>query len=129
MTTKTLMKALTLAIALVSFTLVQAQGHRSQKPTPEEWARWQTEWMKKELSLDSTLVPRVYAINLKYANKMEEIMQTDTSRFERRQDVKNLMDAKENELKKVLTDEQFKRYLQKRNEMRQHVRDHRMQRP
>lgn len=130
MKTKALNLVLTLAIVLVNFTLLQAQGHRSQRPSPEERARWQTDWMKKELLLDSTVVPRVYAINLKYANKMEGIMQNDTSsRFERHQDVRNLMDAKDNELKKVLTDEQYKLYLQKRNEMRQHARDHRMQRP
>ncbi|MFZ4520163.1 MAG: hypothetical protein ACOYNC_00580 [Bacteroidales bacterium] len=56
----------------------KGQGHG--KPTPEERAKRQTEMMKENLSLTAAQEPKVSAINLKYAKKMEDVRKlTDTA--------------------------------------------------
>lgn len=105
---------------------LQAQGPRHS--SPEDRARWQTEWMKKELSLDSAIVAKVFDINLKYASKVDAIMRTDSSRYAKRRDVSVLMKAKDSELEKVLTPDQFKLYLQKKEAAREKNREQRHQR-
>lgn len=60
--------------------------------TLEERAKMQTEWMQKELSLDSTAVPTVQAINLKYANKMERLKNSNDGRYAKFQKYKSLSD-------------------------------------
>jgi hypothetical protein len=89
--------------------------------TPEERARYQTEWMKKELGLDSVKVKQVYAINLKYAQKMETTMRQDSTRRQHRGEFRAIRDEKDRELLNVLTKEQYQLYLQKRNEMRNYM--------
>ena len=43
----------TVVFIFTVLTGIHAQGPHSRMRTPEERARWQTDWMKKELSLDS----------------------------------------------------------------------------
>lgn len=119
----------TVAFVFTVLTGIHAQGPHSRMRTPEERARWQTDWMQKELSLDSAVIPKVYAINLKYAHRMDSLMRSDNTRHGNRQNMRALMDAKDKELEKVLTAEQFKLYLQKKEEMRQNARENRQLRP
>ena len=43
------------------------------KLSPEERARFQTEWMKQNLSLSEDQLAQIEPLNLKYAKKMEEV--------------------------------------------------------
>lgn len=119
------MKELTQVLGIVimfCFSLtVHAQNNDLKNSTPEERAQFQTEWMESELSLDSTVVPTVYDINLKYANKMESIKNSGGRRYQKFQQMKSLSEDKDNELKKIFTKEQYNTYLARKNEAREEI--------
>ena len=63
-------------IAMFSMTAMAQQGQKGGGrggATPEERANRQTEMMKDKLSLTAAQEPKVSAINLKYAKKMEDV--------------------------------------------------------
>jgi Spy/CpxP family protein refolding chaperone len=91
------------------------QGFRNAPP--EERAKRQTEMMKENLSLTAAQEPKVSAINLKYAKKMEETRKiADTAA--QRKTAQSLNKQKDGELKGVLTPEQFKSYVKQLEEMK-----------
>jgi Spy/CpxP family protein refolding chaperone len=99
------------------FAQQQGKGGGYGNATPEERAKRQTEMMKEKLSLTPAQEPKVSAINLKYAKKMEEVRKiTDTAA--QRKTFDNLNRQKDGELKVVLTPEQFKSYLKQMEELK-----------
>jgi len=115
-------------IAMFSMTAMAQQGQKGGGrggATPEERANRQTEMMKDKLSLTAAQEPKVSAINLKYAKKMEDVRAiADTAA--RRKTALKLNDQKNGELKVVLTADQYKSYLKQVEEMKAHR--HEMQR-
>jgi Spy/CpxP family protein refolding chaperone len=115
------MVLLLFAITFLSAASVYAQqgggGMGGNKATPEDRAKRQTEMMKDGLNLTAAQEPKVSAINLKYAKKMEEVRKiADTAA--QRKSVQNLNKQKDGELKTVLTADQFKAYLKQVEEMK-----------
>jgi protein CpxP len=114
------------ALFLLSATTLVAQNQKSGKghgsPTPEERAKRQTEKMKESLKLTSVQEPKVSAINLKYANKMEDVRKMSDTAAQRKS-TQALNKQKEGELKTVLTAEQFKLYLKQVEELKAKRRD------
>lgn len=106
-----------LTIVLLSSHIASAQDENLKNTTPEQRAQKQTEWMKTNLSLDSTAVAAVYDINLKYAKQTQDLRNSNGSRLQKLREMKASSEDKDNELKKVLTPEQFKIYQQKKQEM------------
>ena len=107
-------------LLIISVTPAHSQGNPAGKghgnQTPEERAKRQTEMMKENLSLTTAQEPKVSAINLKYAKKMEDVRKiADTAVM--RKTAQNLNKQKEGELKAVLTADQFKSYLTQVEEM------------
>ncbi len=101
----------------VAFAQGPGSGGKRGGSTPEERASRQTEMMKDGLNLTSAQEPKVSAINLKYAKKMEDVRKiADTAAM--RKSVKSLNQQKESELKTILTAEQFKLYLKQMEEMK-----------
>jgi hypothetical protein len=86
--------------------------------TPEQRAQQADDLMKKGLELTPQQVPLVHALNLKYAwrieNEVVKVQLSDWSRYKKLTEIHNAKDA---ELKKVLTEEQFAKYKKKRDEM------------
>jgi periplasmic protein CpxP/Spy len=109
-----------LLAALMSLPLAAQQGMNGGGhggATPEERAKRQTEIMQEKLSLTASQEPKVMALNLKYAKKMEEVRKiTDTAVLHKT--VRNLSKQKDGELKTVLTADQFKSYLKQIEEMK-----------
>ena len=109
-------------IALMSIfaTSMYAQGNQPGmgrgNATPEERAKRQTDRMKDDLKLTATQEPKVLAINLKYANKMEDVRKIADTAAQRKA-VMNINKQKEAELKGVLTAEQLKGYQKEVEEM------------
>jgi Spy/CpxP family protein refolding chaperone len=98
--------------------LAQKQGPGGYgKATPEERAKRQTEMMKENLSLTAAQEPKVSAINLKYAKKMEDVRKIADTTVQRKT-FQNLNKQKDGELKAVLTADQFKSYLKQVEEMK-----------
>lgn len=116
-------------LIVIAFIIIQlplslaAQDEDLKNSTPEERALFQTEWMKSELSLDSTVVPSVYNINLKYAKKTQSLMNSGGSKIQKYRNFKASSDAKDSELKNIFTREQYKLYQQKKEEMKQKMRE------
>lgn len=88
-------------ISLVSF----AQGPDRQRMSPDEMAKKQTEQMIKKLSLDDEQATQVTEINTKYAEKMKGMK--DMDREERREQMERLRMQQNDELKSVLTEDQY----------------------
>lgn len=110
---------LRIAVGLISIMLISATSLYSQekhdgggksKATPEQRATRLTERMKESLTLSAAQEPKVAAINLKYAKKMEDVRKISDTAVQRKT-VKSLNDQKNGELKAVLTAEQYKSYL------------------
>jgi len=74
--------------------------------------------MKKKLDLTPDQQPKIASINLKYAQKMEPLLKGSERPLMEFRDMRELNDAKEGELKTVLSPEQFKKYLDSKEEMR-----------
>jgi Spy/CpxP family protein refolding chaperone len=110
-----------IAVLLIPFTSVMAQGNHNGTgrgdASPEDRAKRQTEMMKENLSLTAAQEPKVSAINLKYAKKMEDVRKVADTTAQRKA-AENISKQKEGELKAVLTSDQFKSYLKFVEEMK-----------
>jgi hypothetical protein len=84
----------------------------AQPPSPEEMARFETDWMKTSLKLTSAQLPKIDAINLKYAKKTGEMFQNgpegDFSVMEKK--MNEMESQKRTEFQTILTPEQLKIY-------------------
>ncbi|MEI7895484.1 MAG: hypothetical protein WCJ26_00505 [bacterium] len=107
-------------VAVFSSTLLaqpQGNGKGYGKATPEERARRQTEMMVDNLSLTAAQEPKVSAINLKYAKKMEDVRKIADTAVQHKT-AQNLNKQKDSEFKAVLTADQFKAYVKYIEEMK-----------
>ncbi|HMB35844.1 MAG TPA: hypothetical protein VKV41_17505 [Methylomirabilota bacterium] len=117
-----------LLAAAMSLLIVAAAGAQNEmeklkSSTPEERARLQTEMMKTKLSLTPDQTPKVAAINQKYAQRMEPIIKGQEGPLMRLRQMREVGQAKEAELKGVLSPEQFQKYLAEKQEMREKFED------
>lgn len=89
---------------LISPAFAQQQGM-----SPEDRAKHQTEILKTELKLTPAQEPKVYAVNLKFIDKMHGIRDiADTA--VRRKSFEALNKQRDAEYKTILTADQFKLY-------------------
>jgi hypothetical protein len=117
-----------LLVAAMSLLIVVTAGAQNEmeklkSSTPEERARLQTEMMKTKLSLTTDQTPKVAAINQKYAQRMEPIIKGQEGPLMRLRQMREVGQAKEAELKGVLSPEQFQKYLAEKQEMREKFED------
>jgi len=114
---KRMLKQLGLTALLIGmFTLVKAQD--KQMAPASERASKATEWMKSNLNLTADQLPKVQDLNLKYAVKMDSLKNSSLASEEKMAAVKSDKASKDAELKSILTDEQFKIYQEKKQEMK-----------
>src|SRR5262249_7060889 len=119
------MKKILVTISLLTGLLFVANIIYAQKKssTPEERAGKLTEWMKTNLQLKDDQVTQVQAINLKYANKNQELQTQSMSRKEKMQILKDNDKAKDAELKNILTADQYSTYQAKKDEIRKQMKE------
>ncbi len=98
------------AMMLFACLLFTTQGFAQGMRSPEDRAKMMTDRMKTSLSLDETQTKSVYDINLKYAKKNEEIFKGDGDRAAKMKEIGDLQNAKDKEIKAVLTDKQYADY-------------------
>jgi len=108
--------ALTLSVS------AKAQSADSARTT-EGRASALTEKMKTELSLTDDEYPKVLAINLKYAQKNEEIFQGSEGRFAKFKSLRSSQKEKNKEMKAVLDKDQYKKYEEMTEEMKAKARE------
>ena len=112
--------ALSVVIALlVSAPAVFAQMDKLKQSTPQERAKIQTDMMKAKLGLSADQLTKVAAINEKYAQQMQPIIQSSEGPFMRMRQMREVSTAKEAELKGVLSPDQFQKYLAEKEEMKE----------
>lgn len=95
----------------------------SRPSTPEERAMKVTDWMKSELHLNVDQEPLIHTINLKYATENESLRTSSQAKLSKYRKFKTRQDAKDGELKRVLTPEQFNTYLDKRGELKKKMKE------
>ncbi|MEI6899854.1 MAG: hypothetical protein WCL00_08250 [Bacteroidota bacterium] len=95
---------------LFSNNSLYAQGDGRGSMPPEDRAKRQTEMMKEALNLTAAQEPKISALNLKYAKKMEEVRAASKDTAVIRKNANALNTQKDVELKKILTPEQFTQY-------------------
>ena len=121
----TFIALLVAAMSLLIVVAADAQNEmeKLKSSTPEERARLQTEMMKVKLGLTPDQTPKVAAINQKYAQRMEPIIKGQEGPLMRLRQMREVGQAKEAELKGVLSPEQFQKYLAEKQEMREKFED------
>ena len=111
-------------VSLFIFSVSAQRPDRGPRMTPEERATRQTEMMTKQLDLTADQQVKIKEINLKFSQQMAA--QRDQAGGDRQQNMEKMkaqMDARDAEIKQVLTPEQFEKWQTKRNEMRQQGRE------
>ena len=86
--------------------------------TPAERAKAQTFMMKGKLGLSEVQLPKIAAINEKYAQQMEPLIKGSEGPLMKMRDARSIEAAKEAELKTVLSPEQFTKFEAGKEEMK-----------
>lgn len=105
-------------------TQIFAQSKLKEMPADER-AKLQTERMTSSLKLNQEQTEKVGQINLKYAQKMDPVMQGSGSKMSRFKAFNSINKDKEAELKGVLTPEQFGQFQKQQQEMKDKLREQR----
>ncbi|MCL2650385.1 MAG: DUF4890 domain-containing protein [Candidatus Azobacteroides sp.] len=106
-------------VSLFTLTISAQRPDRGTKMTPEERASKQTEMMTKQLNLTTDQQAKIQEINLKYSQQMaDQMQQAQDENTKSRDGMKAQMEAKNAEIKQVLTPEQIQLWQEKRQEMR-----------
>lgn len=106
-----------MAVLLLVPALAVAQLDDLKNTTPEERAAALTEMMQSSLSLDEKTATAVSGINLKYAKETQTLMDSSGPQLGKLMTFRQNAQAKDAELKGVLTPEQYSLYEQKKDEM------------
>ncbi len=101
----------------------QDKADMIKNSTPEQRAKMQTSMMKAKLQLDTVQVVKVQAINLAAAQKMDPILKSDGRKFAKLRQVKEIDNAKDKDLKNVLTPDQYKQYEVAKEEMKEKMKE------
>jgi hypothetical protein len=101
-----------------------AQRQLMDKPAQER-AAMQTQRMTTNLKLDSAQAGEVAQINLRYAQRMDPVMQGNGSRISKLKAVRAMQKEKEAELKQVLSKEQFERFKEQQQAMKDEIKERR----
>lgn len=103
-----------------------AKGQEQERPnfTVEERAEFQTQMHKERLALSESQEESMHAINLKYSEEMETIMAGGRS-FSTMRKLRDMGNRKDKEVKKILDKDQYKTYLDMKEEMREMMKERR----
>lgn len=121
--------------SILALVLFAVQGYAQQGPgprggrfnmEPKEMAAQQTEQMKKQLNLTDEQLPKIEALNLKYAEKMKAARdEAAGDRDAMRNTMRSMFNEKDTELQKILTEDQWATLQKVRQERRQNGRGRR----
>ena len=112
-----------LTFATISYAQQGQQGRGRFNMEPKEMAERQTSQMKELLSLTEEQLPKVEALNLKYAEKMKVARdETADDRDAMRSKMREMIGEKDVELKKILTADQWTNFEADRKERMQNRR-------
>ncbi len=110
-------------VALVVPSVRAADVDALKDTTPKERAAAQTMMMKSKLDLTEAQMPKVAALNEKYAEKMEPILKGSQGPLMKMRAMKGVESNKEAELRTLLTPDQFQKFQASKDEMREKIMD------
>jgi hypothetical protein len=119
----TVRSLLVAACLLIAGTVLAGELDELKDTTPAERAKAQTTMMKAKLGLTDEQVEKVGALNLKYAEKMDPIIKGTEGPFMKARDARNVEQEKEDELKTLLSPDQFQKFQAAKDEMREKLMD------
>ncbi len=105
----------------------QSDAQEQRKITPEKMANMQTKMQKEALDLNDAEVEKMKSINLKYAKKMQPLIQEirSTKNKEKFKSLRSLNQEKNYEVAQVLSREQYEAYMKLQKKMRKKMRERR----
>ncbi len=108
-----------LAVALILTGSINALSQKRHQKSADEMAKQQTEWMKKELKLSKEQEKAIYKINLETSKRVKENWNKYKGNRERmKSEMQKTRRQKDEELKKAMTEEQYRLYKKRIKEMR-----------
>lgn len=111
--------ATTMVLATVLLcTAAHAQGATREKPSPSERTDQRTEEMTKELGLNEDQAAKLKAMNGRYAEELRMTRPSDEEREAKRQKMKDIQTRRDAELKTLLTEEQYAKMMELRQQRR-----------
>jgi len=113
-----------LVVAVLASQAPAADLDALKDTTPAERAKAQTAMMKTKLGLTEAEAAKVGPINMKYAERMEPIIKGSEGPLKRMEAVHAVEQAKETELKGILTADQFAKFEANKQEMMEKLADH-----
>ena len=111
--------AFALSLAASAPALAQGSLDALKSSTPQERATFQTEYMKDKLALTAEQLPKVSALNLETAQKIQPVLESSDRPLMKARAVKGIEAQKETALQGILTPDQFQKFLALREEMKQ----------
>lgn len=124
------MKKLGILLVILVFASTVSMAQRGgQNFDPETRAKSQTEQLKKTLDLDKDQEKKVYELNLeagkKFAEMRKDMQGGGGDREGMREKFRTMREKNNNEMKKVLSDDQYKKYLNYQKEQMEKRRQNR----
>jgi periplasmic protein CpxP/Spy len=121
-----------LMMVFAAFVTEAQPGGQGRQGTPEDMAKRQTEQMGEYVKMTKDLEKKVNDLNLKYAKKSQEMRaggnfanMSDSQREKMRAQMTANQEEKDNELKKILSADQWKQYEKFREESRKRMQQRR----
>lgn len=108
------------AVLFLSFASVSAVAGVADS-TPAQRAEIQTRVIQEKLKLAPEVLARVQAVNLKYAEKMDPILKGSDNILAKKKKAGAIMDAKDGELKAILSADQFEQYDDAKDDIKEAV--------
>jgi hypothetical protein len=110
-------------VLILSTSTLFGQDSNISKSTPEQRAKFQTEQMNKKLPLKADQYEAVYAINIKFAKETEPYIRETDGKMKKLRELKAIQNKKSEEMKAILTPDQYKKYEELQKENREKAKD------
>ena len=104
------MNTISKSLLLATVFLLSISTFGQKKMDANEMAEYQNNLMKSELNLNSEQLAKVEQLNAKYSVKTADLMNKEGSMFGKIGDMKKIKKAKNEELAKILTEEQMEKF-------------------
>ncbi|QTY26592.1 hypothetical protein [Flavobacterium sp. CS20] len=104
-----------------------AQRSKIRNASPEDIATKQTKYQSKRLDLSDNQTKQLKSINLKYAKELEAYREKDKSEHSY-EEVQTLKQKQNQEVKAILSEEQYQQYIALKNENQERLKKRREKR-
>lgn len=110
------MKRINFILLMMAFLIATSVSAQEKRKTPEERAKAQSEAMKKNLGLNEEQTIALEEINLRFAKEVEAKREMNGNSNEKVEIPQEIRDARNAEIKTVLTPDQYEKFLKIKGE-------------